>query len=123
MNHLLNSAVMPHAGCYELISISDETFAAGVLEALANEDLTHYISYKSTLTMVEQLVGVSLGELNLSQLHLRTETYSMLSDSNTAYHPQRKRKIILTLKTLNSSRESIHLYSRFTLKRCITHWI
>ena len=68
MYYLLNTAMMPQPGNYELIEIDRETFAEEVSMAAVSGDLKHYIGYASTLTLVEQLTGLDLGGTNREQL-------------------------------------------------------
>ena len=61
--HLLNSAVMPQPGFYELKGITADQFTEEVERAADGGILLHYIGYKSTLTLVEQMTGINMGEL------------------------------------------------------------
>ena len=69
--HLLNAAVMPQPGFYELVEIGSDTFAEEVKDAHHNHDIRHYIGYKSTLTVVEQMTGIDLGQLNFEKVTLQ----------------------------------------------------
>ena len=70
--HLLNSAVMPQAGTYSLEEYEAETWKAE-LKAVINDgvDFQQYIGYPSTLTLVEHLIGKSLGEVSLKKTELK----------------------------------------------------
>lgn len=70
MIHLLNAAVMPQAGFYELQRISLATFTEEVSEAAADENFKHYIGYQNTLELIESLTGVDLGKINVDQTEL-----------------------------------------------------
>lgn len=69
--HLLNSAVMPKPGFYELREITAEVFAKAVRTANEKDVLRHYIGYTSTRTLVEQLTGIDLQGLRFEKTELR----------------------------------------------------
>ena len=60
--HLLNSAVMPQPGFYELRSIDANEFAELVQEAHLAGHLQHHISVtdRTTLAFVKRLTGIDL---------------------------------------------------------------
>ena len=60
--HLLNSAVMPQAGFYELQEIDASEFATLVQEAHEKGHLQHHISFldRTTLAFLERLTGIHL---------------------------------------------------------------
>ena len=68
--HLLNAAVMPLAGHYHIEDIDIETFAKEVEKAYYAGTLKQYISYKDTLTLIEQLTGIDLGEINFDEVFM-----------------------------------------------------
>ena len=65
--HLLNAAVMPTAGVYDLEQITPDAFKAGVIEAHTAGILKHYIGYKTTLDLVRYWLGINLSSVNVSQ--------------------------------------------------------
>ena len=65
--HLLNSAVMPQSGHYQIWEIMPEVFADQVQSALSHHELRHYIGYKTTITMLEALCDISLGDINVDK--------------------------------------------------------
>lgn len=69
--HLLNSSVMPQPGSYQLWEITAEAFAAEVRAAAEDHELKHYIGYKSTLTFIEHLTSLDLGELHFEKAELK----------------------------------------------------
>ena len=68
--HLLNAAVMPHEGFYELRPLSPAAFAKEVRAAHADGLLKHYIGYQSTLTLIENLTKIKLGKINVDQTEM-----------------------------------------------------
>ena len=50
--HLLNAAVMPTAGVYDLEQITPDDFKAGVIAAHTAGSLKQYIGYETTLDLV-----------------------------------------------------------------------
>lgn len=66
--HVLNASVMPHAGYYHIEDIDIETFAKEVEKAYKAGTLIHYISYRDTLTLIEHLTGIDLGEINFDEV-------------------------------------------------------
>ena len=69
--HLLNAAVMPQPGIYELHPIDQETFTREVRTAFLDDTLRHYIGYETTLLLIEGISKVSLGGVNRDQTTLR----------------------------------------------------
>ena len=69
--HLLNAAVMPHEGFYELKPLSPAAFANEVRAAHADVLLKHYIGYQSTLTLLEGLCKIKLGAINVEQTEMQ----------------------------------------------------
>ena len=67
MIHLLNAAVMPHEGNYELKAISPAQFGQEVAAAHASGNFRHYIGYQDTLAIINDLCGIDLGEINVDQ--------------------------------------------------------
>ena len=65
--HLLNAAVMPTAGIYDLEQISLDEFSADVIEAYTNGTLRHYIGYQNTLDAIHDWIGMDLGAINVEQ--------------------------------------------------------
>lgn len=61
---------MPKPGFYELWEITAEDFAKEVRSAKENDEFQHYIGYKSTRTLVEQLTGIDLHELRFEKAEL-----------------------------------------------------
>lgn len=68
--HLLNAAVMPHAGVYQLNQISLSEFKAAIIDAYQNGVLKHYIGYQTTLDLVELWIGIDLGSVNVNQTEM-----------------------------------------------------
>ena len=68
--HLLNAAVMPTAGVYELDPITLDEFTASVMAAYEDGSLKHYIGYENTLELVHDWVGIDLGGINVSQTEM-----------------------------------------------------
>ena len=68
--HLLNAAVMPQEGHYELQAISSAQFAESVRAAYLDGNLRHYIGYQSTLNLIADLCRIDLGEINVGQTEL-----------------------------------------------------
>ena len=68
--HLLNSAVMPQQGFYELSEYDGDTWAKKLIEAHSDGEFEHYIGYKSALTVVEQMTGKSFGETSTKKTDL-----------------------------------------------------
>lgn len=66
--HLLNAAVMPQAGHYHIEDIDIETFAKEIEKAYSAGTLIQYIAYQDTLTLIEQLTGIDLGDINFDEL-------------------------------------------------------
>lgn len=69
--HLLNAAVMPHAGFYELKQIDVSTFVELVREASEAGNLRHYIGYKETLEIIQTICRLNLGDINVAQTELK----------------------------------------------------
>ena len=65
--HLLNAAVMPHEGCYQLRAIAPVEFKMSIRAAHGDGVLRHYIGYPNTLKVVENLTGLDLGGTNVDQ--------------------------------------------------------
>lgn len=68
--HLLNAAVMPQPGFYELRDIPIDTFIDAVREASEAGTLKHHIGYEETLRMVEDLCKLTLGDINVAETKL-----------------------------------------------------
>lgn len=68
--HLLNAAVMPHRGIYELDEMRIDEFIEAVQAAAASGLLQHWIGYEETLRLVEDLCDVDLGEINVGETKL-----------------------------------------------------
>ena len=68
--HLLNAAVMPQSGHYELEDISPAQFATAVRDAYRHGTLRHYIGYQSTLNLIADLCNIDLGGINVGQTEL-----------------------------------------------------
>ena len=56
--HLLNAAVMPTAGDYQIEQINGKTFQDAVFSAFTNGTLHHYIGYQNTLDFVQAFCGI-----------------------------------------------------------------
>ena len=65
--HLLNAAVMPHEGNYELQAISPAQFGQEVAAAYVSGNFRHYVGYEDTLAIINGLCGIDLGEINIEQ--------------------------------------------------------
>ena len=65
--HLLNAAVMPHEGCYQLEELSPVQFGQEVAAAHASGNFRHYVGYEPTLALINNLCGIDLGEINVEQ--------------------------------------------------------
>ena len=65
--HLLNAAVMPHEGNYELEAISPAQFGREVAAAHTSGNFRHYVGYENTLAIINDLCGIDLGEINIEQ--------------------------------------------------------
>lgn len=80
--HLLNRAVMPQPGFYDLREIDSQEFARLVQEAHQLEHLQHHISVfdRTTLAFLERLTGI-----NLEKRHWRHSiTYNFeIADGDT----------------------------------------
>ena len=77
--HLLNAAVMPHAGIYHLESITPEEFEQAVITAITAGNLKHYIGYETTLDLIEGWIGINLGGINVQQTEMADgETFLIL---------------------------------------------
>ena len=71
--HLLNAAVMPHEGVYNLERLSADKFKESVIDADAAGILHHYIGYESTLKLIEVWTGVRLGNTNVEQVKMKDQ--------------------------------------------------
>ena len=69
--HLLSASVMPQPGFYELVELSIDDFIDAVREAAQAGTLQHYIGYDVTLSLIEHLCKVSLGETNDAETILK----------------------------------------------------
>ena len=67
--HLLNAAVMPDEGHYEIKRISPVEFAQAI--QAAHGELKHYIGYQNTLDVVEELTNLDLGGINVEQTEMQ----------------------------------------------------
>ena len=65
--HLLNAAVMPHEGSYQLEELSPAQFGQEVAAAHASGNFRHYVGYPDTLVIINNLCGIDLGEVNVGQ--------------------------------------------------------
>lgn len=70
--HLLNAAVMPQSGSYELVEIDADSFARAVQDGQHHHELRHYIGYKTTITMIEELCDIRLGDINTDKTVLQS---------------------------------------------------
>ncbi|MXV76718.1 DUF1874 domain-containing protein [Candidatus Poribacteria bacterium] len=69
--HLLNAAVMPHPGFYDMQEIDSTAFAELVQEANELGQLKHYIGYESTLAFVQHLTAIDLGGRNMNKTEMK----------------------------------------------------
>lgn len=69
--HLLNAAVMPHSGFYELRQVDVNEFVELVREASEAGELKHYIGYEETLEIVETICRLKLGDTNVEQTEFK----------------------------------------------------
>ena len=69
--HLLNAAVMPHEGYFQINPISPAQFKLEIQAAHADGVLRHYIGYDNTLALVEKLTGLNLGGKNVDQTEMQ----------------------------------------------------
>lgn len=69
--HLLNAAVMPQEGYYQLQAISPAQFAQDVKRAYTDGNLCHYIGYQPTLNLIADLCNIDLGEINVDQTEMQ----------------------------------------------------
>lgn len=58
MTHLMNSAIMPKQGKYDLFKLFEAEFVQHVQEAHKQGRLTSYIGYEQTAQFIERLTGV-----------------------------------------------------------------
>ena len=68
--HLLNAAVMPTAGIYDLETITPDAFKAAVIAAYTDGSLKHYIGYENTLDLVRRWCGIHLDAINVQQTEM-----------------------------------------------------
>ena len=101
MIHLLNAAVMPQEGFYELKLISPAAFAEEVFEAWADGNLKHYIGYQTTLDLIADMLGADLGEINVDQTEL--------VDGDIFYVARLRRRVSPAAKRIATRRESAPL--------------
>ena len=101
MIHLLNAAVMPHEGFYELKRISPAIFAEEVFEAFAAGNLKHYIGYQNTLDLIADLIGADLGKINIGQTEME--------NGDTFYVARLRRRVSPAAKRITTRRESAPL--------------
>ena len=65
--HLLNAAVMPHEGSYQLEEISPVQFGQEVAAAHASGNFRHYVGYNETLAIINALCGTDFSKTNVDQ--------------------------------------------------------
>ena len=68
--HLLNAAVMPQPGFYELRDITIDKFIDAVRGASEAGTLLHHIGYEETLKIVEALCKITLGDIRVAETKL-----------------------------------------------------
>lgn len=90
--HLLNSAVMPQPGYYQLESVDKNTWAEQLTEAYSKYDFQHYIGYKSTITVVEQLTGHDMGRMNFDKTNLANGDQLFIIKLNKRVTPNEKKE-------------------------------
>lgn len=89
--HLLNAAVMPQPGFYDMQAIDAETFTELVQIAEELGQLKHYIGYKSTLTFVEHLAGIDLQGTNGDKTVMADGDVFLVIRLKYRVNPQQKR--------------------------------
>ena len=62
--HILNSAVMPQPGIYEIEQLTKDEFSHLLRQDSKSFDFKHYIGYGSTLQLLMQLTGIDFGRVN-----------------------------------------------------------
>ena len=98
---LLNAAVMPHEGNYELEEISPAQFGQEVAAAHANGNFRHYVGYEDTLAIINALCGIDLGEINMEQTEF--------GDGDIFYVARLRRRVSPSSKRVHTHRQGNRL--------------
>ena len=99
--HLLNAAVMPHEGNYQLEAISPNQFAQEVAAAHTSGNLRHYVGYADTLGIINDLCGIDLGEINVEQTEF--------ADGDIFYVARLRRRVSPLSKRVHTHRQDERL--------------
>ena len=97
MIYLLNAAVMPHEGSYQLEEISPVQFGQEVAAAHASGNFRHYVGYADTLAILNDLCGIDLGEINIEQTEF--------ADGDIFYVARLRRRVSPYTKRVHTHRQ------------------